>query len=133
MDFEDLTIGVEEEYQIIDPHSRELTSYISEMLDQGAMIFRDQVKPEFLQSQLEAGTNICRNVKEARAELTRLRTIIAEIADKNDRKIIAAGTHPFSRWPDRHRKRSLQDPAGQHANAGAPLADLWDARPYRHS
>jgi carboxylate-amine ligase len=139
MDFEDLTIGVEEEYQIIDPDSRELTSYISEMLDKGAMIFRDQVKPEFLQSQLEAGTNICRNVKEARAEVTRLRAIIAEIADKNGRKIVAAGTHPFSRWQDqivteKDRYKTLLDSMqmlarrllifGMHVHIGIPDKDL---------
>lgn len=100
MKFEDLTIGIEEEYQIIDPESRELTSYISEFLEQGAMVFRDQVKPEFLQSQVEVGSHVCRNIKEARLEITRLRKIVCEIAQKNKRKIVAAGTHPFSRWKD---------------------------------
>lgn len=98
MNFEDLTIGIEEEYQIIDPNTRELTSYISEFLEQGAMIFRDQVKPEFMQSQVEVGSHVCRNIKEARQEICRLRGMVAEIADKNKRKIVAAGTHPFSRW-----------------------------------
>ena len=66
MNVEEFTIGIEEEYQIIDPDTRELTSYISEILDQGAILFRDQVKPEFLQSQIEIGSQVCRNVKEAR-------------------------------------------------------------------
>lgn len=100
MKFEDLTLGIEEEYQIIDPKTRELTSYISEFLEQGAMVFRDQVKPEFLQSQVETGSNICRNIQEARLEVTRLRRVVCEIAEKNNRKIVAAGTHPFSNWED---------------------------------
>lgn len=100
MDWRDLTIGIEEEYQIVDPESRELTSYISEILDQGAVVFRDQVKPEFLQSQVETGTHICRNIKEARAEVRRLRSIVSDIARRNNRRIVAAGTHPFSRWED---------------------------------
>ena len=100
MHIEDLTIGIEEEYQIIDPETRELTSYISEFLDKGAVLFRDQVKPEFLQSQIEIGSHVCRNIREARQELIRLRSIVGEIADKHNRKIIAAGTHPFSRWED---------------------------------
>jgi carboxylate-amine ligase len=100
MNFADLTLGIEEEYQIIDPETRELTSYVSDMLEKGAMLFRDQVKPEFLQSQVETGTHICRNIKEARQEVTRLRSIVAEVADKTGRKIVAAGTHPFSRWQD---------------------------------
>lgn len=98
--FVDLTIGIEEEYQIIDPETRELTSYISEFLDEGAMVFRDQVKPEFLQSQIEVGSHVCRNIKEARQEVTRLRCIVGDIAEKNGRKIVAAGTHPFSHWQD---------------------------------
>ncbi len=53
MEIRDLTIGIEEEYQIIDPDTRELTSYITEMLDQGAILFRDQVKPEALQPRLQ--------------------------------------------------------------------------------
>ena len=97
---EELTIGIEEEYQIIDPETRELTSYITKILDEGAVVFRDQVKPEFLQSQVETGSNVCRNIKEARQEVTRLRQMVSEIAHKNGRKIIAAGTHPFSSWRD---------------------------------
>ena len=97
---DDLTIGIEEEYQIIDPETRELTSFITEFLDKGAVLFRDQVKPEFMQSQVEVGSHVCRNIKEARQEITRLRGVVAEIADKGGRKIVAAGTHPFSRWQD---------------------------------
>jgi carboxylate-amine ligase len=97
---EDLTIGIEEEYQIIDPETRELTSFITEFLDKGAVLFQDQVKPEFMQSQVEVGSHVCRNIKEARQEITRLRGVVAEIADKSGRKIVAAGTHPFSRWQD---------------------------------
>ena len=59
-----LTLGVEEEYQLIDPKSRELTSFISEFLETGAMMFKDQVKPELLQSQIEIGSNVCKNISE---------------------------------------------------------------------
>ena len=61
MDFTDLTIGIEEEYQIIDPQTRELTSYISEFLKCNAMLFRSQVKPEFLQSPFDICNSVCRN------------------------------------------------------------------------
>jgi len=95
---DELTIGIEEEYQIIDPDSRELTSYIQEFLEQGRIVLRDQVKPEFMQSQVEVGSYVCRNIKEARQEVIRLRSMVAEVAQKNGRKIVAAGTHPFSKW-----------------------------------
>ena len=95
---QDLTLGVEEEYQIIDPESRELTSYVQEFLEHGRVVFRDQVKPEFMQSQIEVGSQVCRNIKEVRQEVIRMRSMVAEVADKIGRKIVAAGTHPFSRW-----------------------------------
>jgi carboxylate-amine ligase len=97
---EELTIGIEEEYQLIDPESRELTSFIQEFLENGRFVLRDQVKPEFLQSQVEVGSHICRNIKEARQEVVRLRRMVAELAEKHNRKIVAAGTHPFSDWTE---------------------------------
>lgn len=139
MHIDELTIGIEEEYQIIDPDSRELTSYISEFLDKGVVLFRDQVKPEFLQSQIEIGSHVCRNIREARQEIIRLRGIVAEIADKHNRKIVAAGTHPFSRWQDqlitdRDRYKGLLDAMkivaqrllifGMHIHVGIPDPNL---------
>jgi glutamate---cysteine ligase / carboxylate-amine ligase len=97
---DELTLGIEEEYQIIDPETRELTSYMQQFLEQGRIFFRDQVKPELMQSQIEVGSHVCRNIKEARHEVIRLRSMVAEVAEKHNRRIVAAGTHPFSRWAD---------------------------------
>jgi carboxylate-amine ligase len=139
MNIEDLTIGIEEEYQIIDPETRELTSYISEILHKGAIIFRDQVKPEFLQSQIEMGSQVCHNTGEARQEVTRLRRMVSDIARENGRRIVAAGTHPFSRWQDqvvtdKDRYKLLRDNFqmlaqrllifGMHVHVGIPDPDL---------
>lgn len=93
-----LTLGVEEEYQIIDPETRELRSYITEMLDEGQMILREQMKPELHQSIVEVGTNICQTPSDVRAELVHLRRTLMELAGKKGLKIAAAGTHPFSSW-----------------------------------
>ncbi len=98
MDLSKFTIGIEEEYQIIDPQTREVTSYIQEFLEQGRIVLKDQIKPEFLQSQVEIGTTICRSIDEARDELRRLRRGIVEIAEKNGVRVAAASTHPFSNW-----------------------------------
>ena len=98
--FDELTIGIEEEYQIIDTESRELTSFISEFMEQGAILLQENVKPEFLQSQIEVGSSVCKNIKEARSEISRLRNLVSNIAAKNKCKIIAAGTHPFSKWEE---------------------------------
>jgi glutamate---cysteine ligase / carboxylate-amine ligase len=94
------TLGIEEEYQIIDPETRELTSYIQEFLDQGRVVLKDQIKPEFLQSQVEVGSKICHSIAEAREELIRLRRGVLEVAAANGLKVAAASTHPFSRWSE---------------------------------
>ncbi len=93
-----LTLGIEEEYQIIDPETRELKSYIQELLEQGRVVLRDQIKPEFLQSQVEVGSQICRDIKEVRQEVVRLRGSICKLAAENGLRVAAASTHPFSAW-----------------------------------
>ena len=77
-----LTLGIEEEYQIIDPQTRELRSYITEMLD-GDHVVLGEVKPELHQSMVEIGTKVCRTPAEARAELVRLRALVMGLAGKN--------------------------------------------------
>ena len=92
------TIGIEEEYQVVDPETRELRSYITQILDRGRTILREQIKPEMHQSIVEVGTQPCRTIQEARAEVVRLRSTIAALAASHDLKIVAAGTHPISSW-----------------------------------
>jgi glutamate---cysteine ligase / carboxylate-amine ligase len=94
-----LTLGIEEEYQIIDPETRGLRSYITEML-QGDHVTLGEVKPELHQSMVEIGTRVCRSPAEARAELVRLRSLVMGLAAKNNLVIAAAGTHPVSSWLD---------------------------------
>ena len=96
----EFTIGIEEEYQIIDPESRELGSHIEDFLEEAQVILKDQVQPEMLQSQVEVGSQVCRSIQEARQELVRLRSSVAEVADKKGLWVGAASTHPFSRWTD---------------------------------
>tara|TARA_B100001250_G_scaffold410696_1_gene437668 strand:- start:182 stop:1285 length:1104 start_codon:yes stop_codon:yes gene_type:complete len=95
-----LTLGIEEEYQLIDPKTRELTSYITEILDQGSLVFKEEVKPELLQSQIEIGSQVCSNIDELKKDLKRLRNLVSNYANKQNLSIIAAGTHPFSHWKD---------------------------------
>jgi carboxylate-amine ligase len=93
-----LNIGIEEEYQIIDPETRQLRSYVQQFLEQGRAILPNQIRPEFLQSQVEAGTQVCRDVAEARDELIRIRRSILRLAEDAGLWVAAAGTHPFSSW-----------------------------------
>jgi len=92
------TIGIEEEYQIVHPETRELTSYIQQLLESGRQILKDQIKPEFLQSQVEVGSRICRSMQEARAEICRLRREVGSLAEERGLRVAAAGTHPFTSW-----------------------------------
>src|SRR3954471_20999728 len=98
--FDQFTLGIEEEFQIVDPHTRELRSHVAEILEEGKMLLGEQIKPEMIQSMVEVGTGICRNIQEARTDITRLRSIIAGLAKKNGLVIVAASTHPISRWQD---------------------------------
>src|SRR3989440_1341236 len=98
--FSQFTLGIEEEFQIVDPQTRELRSHVSEFLEEGKMLLGEQIKPEMIQSMVEVGTGICKNIQEARADITRLRSIIAALAHKTNLVIIAASTHPISRWQD---------------------------------
>ena len=93
-----LTIGIEEEYQIIHPETRELISYVQEFLDKGRVVLKDQIKSEFLQSQVEVGGRICTNMKEVREEMVRLRRETSDLAERQGLHVAAAGTHPFSKW-----------------------------------
>src|SRR6476646_3748562 len=94
------TIGIEEEFQIIDPETRELRSHIQEILAHGKMILKEQVKPEMHQSVVELGTEICQDVADARRQVVELRSELARVAARDGLQIAAAGTHPFSHWMD---------------------------------
>jgi len=96
----EFTLGVEEEYLIIDPVTRDLRSHMSKIVDGAKIILQEQVKAEMHQSVVEVGTNICKNVKEARAEVSFLRRKIVELAANQDLIVGASGTHPFSKWQD---------------------------------
>jgi len=91
-------IGVEEEFQIVDPESGELRAHINEMLPRGQAILGEQIKPEMLQSMVEATTKVCKNIQEVRQEIVHLRTTIADLAIQRGLRIVAAGAHPFSHW-----------------------------------
>ena len=98
--FEQFTLGIEEEFQIVDPHTRELRSHVSEILEEGKTLLGERVKPEMIQSMIEVGTGICKDIQEARNDITNLRSILSAMVRKKGLEIVAAGTHPFSHWQD---------------------------------
>ncbi len=94
-----LTIGIEEEYQIVDPETRELKSFITQFLDGDHSVLRHlELKPELHQSVVEVGTQPWQTIQEARADLVGLRRQVADYAQGQGARIAAAGTHPFSSW-----------------------------------
>ena len=96
------TLGIEEEFAIIDPETRELRSHIQEILEGGKVVLKEQIKPEMHQSVVELGTEVCNSIRHARAHVIDLRSRLAELADKAGLKIASVGTHPFSHWRDQH-------------------------------
>jgi glutamate---cysteine ligase / carboxylate-amine ligase len=110
------TIGIEEEYQTIDPETRDLRSHIqAELLEKGKMVLQERVKAELHQSVVEVGTGICKNIKEAKEEVKELRRHIIGLARENGLRVASVATHPFSDWrtqeihPDPRYKNIVED------------------------
>jgi len=95
------TLGIEEEYMVLDPTTFDLRSHVNlELLSKGRVLLHEHIKPEMHGSMLEIGTSVCNNVKEARLEVTKIRSIVAHLAKQNGLLIAAASTHPFAHWED---------------------------------
>lgn len=92
-----LTLGVEEEFQIIDRQGQ-LRSHIETLLSEAAPLLGEDVKAEMLQSVVEVATPICADVAEVRHQVTRLRRAVADLLAPFDLRIASAGTHPFADW-----------------------------------
>jgi len=90
------TLGIEEEFQIIDPATRELRSHVEQIMEDGRMLLRERVKTEMHQSVVEVGTDICPDVAAARTAVTKLRSDLWKLARNRGLTIAASGTHPFS-------------------------------------
>ncbi len=134
------TVGVEEEYHLVDRATRDLVAEPpAGMLAECQRLLEGQVSPEFLQSQIEVGTRICRSMAEVRDDLARLRRAVVEVAARHRLAPIAASTHPFARsdlqrHTDKERynalARDLQAPGrrlvicGMHVHVGIEDADL---------
>jgi carboxylate-amine ligase len=93
------TLGIEEEYQTIDPETRDLRSHIAtEMLAQGKLRLEERVKAEMHQSVIEVGTRVCANIEVAREDLYDLRRNMIRLAEENGLVLVAGATHPFADW-----------------------------------
>ncbi len=110
------TIGIEEEYQTVDPVSRDLRSHIhAEILEKGKLILQERVKAEMHQSVVEVGTSVCSSIKEAKSEVKKLRRNMVRLAHENGLRLASAGTHPFADWrkqeiyPDERYQNIIQD------------------------
>jgi len=102
------TVGIEEEYLLVDRETRGLViDPPQSLMMECEELCGSQVTSELLRSQIEIGTKVCSNLREARQDLARLRKIIVDVADKHGFAPIAASTHPFSRWVEQ--KRTQKD------------------------
>lgn len=94
------TLGIEEEFQILDSDSLKLHSQMSKIIDGGKVFLKERIKEEMHQSMVEMGTNICENIGQARDEVSYLRQQIFELAAKEGLEVAASGTHPYSHWSE---------------------------------
>ena len=134
------SIGIEEEFQIVDPATGDLRAHIQKILTQASQYsLGEQIKPEMLQSMVETISKICANVDEARDEVMKLRRTVSDMANRSGLAIVSSGTHPFSHWQsqlitpnDRYKmlEEDLQDVVrsilifGLHVHVGVPGDDL---------
>ena len=134
------TVGIEEEYLLVDARTRDLIREAPpEMLAECEALLEGQVTPEFLQCQIEVGTRVCATIGEARSDLARLRGTVAAVARSHGLRLIAASTHPFATWGEQKRtdkeryqtiERDLQEVVrrlvicGMHVHAGIEDDDL---------
>ncbi|MEZ4862886.1 MAG: carboxylate-amine ligase [Caldilineaceae bacterium] len=96
-----LSLGIEEEYQIIDPQTREMRSFITQFIDDGRVVMVErELKPELHQSMVELGTPACQTIGQLHEELAKQRRFIIGLAEQKELAVVAAATHPFSRWLD---------------------------------
>src|ERR1051325_7313766 len=98
LNYKGFTLGVEEEYMVVDPESRELKSHEQKIVHEGQKMIKDKVKAEMHQAVVEVGTDICADIEEAYHDAATLRKTIHSIADGLGFAVGAAGTHPFSHW-----------------------------------
>ncbi len=110
------SLGIEEEYMVLDPQTYALRSHIDlELMSKGKLLLHEHIKPEMHGSMLEIGTDVCKNVQQAKFEVTKIRSVVAHLAKQNGLVIGAASTHPFSRWqdqeiyPDEHYRILVED------------------------
>jgi carboxylate-amine ligase len=115
------SIGVEEEYLLVDKTTRDLSADPpSCILEQCEELLQGQVSPEFMRAQIEVGTRVCHSVEEARCDLARLRGVIAEVTGRHGLAPIAASTHPYARWLDqKHTERERYDTLSSEMQAAA--------------
>jgi carboxylate-amine ligase len=113
-----LTVGIEEEYQIIDPVTRDLTPGFDALVTSEHAELAE-VKAELHQCQVEIGTKVCQSIAELRTELTTLRGLVIKAARQHGLTIAAAGTHPFSNWMNQE-----MTPKERYLGVKAELQDL---------
>ncbi|HYU76962.1 MAG TPA: carboxylate-amine ligase [Ktedonobacteraceae bacterium] len=94
------TLGIEEEFQLVDRRSFQLCSCIKSVLEKGAPYFEEKIKPELTQSTVELISDICPDIATARKDLYTLRALMAKLADRDGLALVSAGTHPSSSWQD---------------------------------
>ncbi|GCE11190.1 carboxylate-amine ligase [Tengunoibacter tsumagoiensis] len=102
------TLGIEEEFQMVDKQTGQLASQVHTIIEQGLPFFGEQIKPEMLQSMVEIITNVCPNITALRLDLQQKTQKLAQLVDAQGLALISAGTHPLAHWRDQKRSRHIR-------------------------
>lgn len=100
------SLGIEEEFQLVDKNTGQLASYIHPILEKGVPLLGESIKAEMLQSVIEIVTDVCPNIHAARLNLHHLRSTVSELVEEEGLALVSAGTHPDARWQDQQRTRN---------------------------
>ena len=119
LNYKTFTLGVEEEYMVLDPETFELKSHEQRIVQEGQKTIKDKVKAEMHQAVVEVGTDICQDIDEAHKDVSLLRKTIYDIAGDLGLTLGASGTHPFSHWE----KQLITD----HQRYNEIIAELQEA------
>ena len=135
----EFTIGIEEEYLLVDPETMALTDASEALIEDCLADYEGQISPEFLKCQIEVGTKVCATVGEARNELKKLRACVARHAKEHGLAPIAVSCHPFADWKhqphtNKERYNTLEKDlagvarrmliCGMHVHVGIPDDDM---------
>src|SRR5258707_4328313 len=121
------TLGIEEEFQLVQRQTGELCSCVNSILEKGAPYFEEKIKPEMLQSTIELISDVLPDIATARKNLYTQRALLARLVDQEGLVLVSAGTHPTAYWRDQEgtEKDRYSVIEGKFQDVGRSIFMFW--------